>query len=53
MYKENLTRGLYCIEGDITAILMTEGRVNITSIGNEKLQSLPVQFNLSQINHFP
>lgn len=53
IHKENLTRGLYCIEGDIKAILMHAGRVNITSISNEKLQSLPVQFNLSQIDHFP
>ncbi|KAM3932715.1 uncharacterized protein RB166_005735 [Leptodactylus fuscus] len=53
VYAENLTRGLYCIEGDVNAIRMNMGRFNISSIASSYLRTLPVQYNLSQVDKFP
>ncbi|XP_069587049.1 uncharacterized protein [Ranitomeya imitator] len=53
VHTENLTIGLYCIEGNVKTLSKKEGSVNITSIGSRNLKILPIQFNLSQINNFP
>ncbi|XP_073518406.1 uncharacterized protein [Phyllobates terribilis] len=53
VHAENLTIGLYCIEGGVKTISKKEGSINITSIGTRNLKILPIQFNLSQINNFP
>ncbi|CAJ0965986.1 unnamed protein product [Ranitomeya imitator] len=51
VHAENLTIGLYCIEGHVKTLSKKEGSINITLIGSRKI--LPIQFNLSQINIFP
>ncbi|XP_044146326.1 uncharacterized protein LOC122934726 [Bufo gargarizans] len=53
IHYENLTRGLYCLEGDLRAISMNLGRLNISSINTNQLKTLPIQFNLAQIDKFP
>ncbi|CAJ0968385.1 unnamed protein product [Ranitomeya imitator] len=53
VHTENLTIGLYCIEGNVKTLSKKEGSINITSIGSRNLKILPIQFNLSQINNFP
>ncbi|CAJ0962939.1 unnamed protein product [Ranitomeya imitator] len=53
VYAENLTIGLYCIEGNVKTLSKKEGSINITLIGSRNLKILPIQFNLSQINNFP
>ncbi|CAJ0953137.1 unnamed protein product, partial [Ranitomeya imitator] len=53
VHAENLTIGLYCIEGNVKTLTKKEGSINITLIGSRNLKNLQIQFNLSQINHFP
>ncbi|XP_077155240.1 uncharacterized protein LOC143817633 [Ranitomeya variabilis] len=53
VHAENLTIGLYCIEGNVKTLSKKEGSINITLIGSRNLKILPIQFNLSQINNFP
>ncbi|XP_073426622.1 uncharacterized protein [Dendrobates tinctorius] len=53
VHVENLTMGLYCIEGNVKTLTKKEGSINITSIGSRRLKILPIQFNLSQVNKFP
>ncbi|XP_069834024.1 uncharacterized protein [Dendropsophus ebraccatus] len=52
-HVRNLSRGLYCIEGDIKYLEVNKNRYNVSSITTEYLRPLPVQFNLTQIDHFP
>ncbi|KAM5171943.1 LOW QUALITY PROTEIN: uncharacterized protein ACMZJ9_004766 [Mantella aurantiaca] len=52
-YSDNLSRGLYCIEGDLTAIIVNGIRVNITNMLRRNITSLPLQYNISQVDEFP
>ncbi|XP_068115043.1 uncharacterized protein [Hyperolius riggenbachi] len=53
VHSEKLVRGLYCVEGDINAVSLNDLRINITSLISEDVDSLPIQYNVSQINEFP
>ncbi|KAM5148098.1 uncharacterized protein ACMZJ9_011765 [Mantella aurantiaca] len=52
-YSDNLSRGLYCIEGDLAAIIVNGIRVNITNMLRRNITSLPLQYNISQVDEFP
>ncbi|XP_069830207.1 uncharacterized protein [Dendropsophus ebraccatus] len=53
IHRETLSRGLYCMEGDVKAIEIQGEKISVTSIPTEHLRALPIQLNLTQVNQFP